>query len=92
MSVLVTMRVAPVAWDKFQAAIDALAHEGAAGRKSSAVYRLQSDPRTVLVVEEWDSHDAMHAYQERVGDEFNRRAGTEGMEWEVAMWERAGSM
>ena len=53
-------------------------------------------PQTVwtdlfLVVERWVSHDAMHEYQDKYGDEFNQRAGTEGMEWKVNIWDLAES-
>jgi hypothetical protein len=40
----------------------------------------------VCVLQEWDSHDAFHESSEEVGDEFNRRAGTEGLEWETHIW------
>jgi hypothetical protein len=31
----------------------------------------------------------MHRYQDQVGDEFNRMAGTEGMDWQSGVWELA---
>ena len=89
MSILVTMQVGPVDWTKFQAALDRFSNEHPAGLHSSRYFRQQGDPARVLVVEEWDSHDAMHAFQEKVGDEFNRLAGTEGMNWDVALWDLA---
>jgi len=89
MSILVTMQVGPVDWTKFKAAIDRFGAERPAGLHSSRAYRQQGDVSRVLVVEEWDSHDAMHAFQEKVGDEFNRLAGTEGMEWDVSLWDLA---
>jgi hypothetical protein len=35
---------------------------------------------------EWESHDAMMAGTDRFGDDFNRDAGTEGLEWETRIW------
>jgi hypothetical protein len=92
MSILVTMQVGPVDWQKFQAAMEWAKGYPAQGQSYSRIYRLQSDPSQVFVVEEWDSHDAMHEYQEKLGDEFNRRAGTEGLEWTTNVWDPAGSM
>ena len=89
MSILVTMQVGPVDWTKFKAAMDHFAAERPAGLHASRTYRQQGDASRVLLVEEWDSHDAMHAFQEKVGDEFNRMAGTEGMEWDVSLWDLA---
>jgi hypothetical protein len=92
MAILVTMQVGPVDWNKFKAASDWSKAFPAAGRRSSRIYRLGEDPGQVLIVEEWDSHDAMHTYQDKVGDEFNQRAGTEGMEWETGVWELAETL
>jgi quinol monooxygenase YgiN len=89
MAIFVTMQVGPVDWAKFSNAMQTLSGAPAPGRNSYRVYRMQSDPRNVLVVEEWDSHDSMHTYQDKVGPEFQRLAGTEGMNWQVALWEAA---
>ena len=91
MAIVVTMQVGPVDWDKFKAAIDWGKGTPSPGRTYSRVYRSQSDPSRVLIVEEWDSHDSMHHYQDQVGEEFNRRAGTEGLDWQDAVWELAAS-
>lgn len=87
MAILVTMQVGPVDWEKFRAAVEWGATQPATGRTSARLYRSHGDPSRVFVVEEWDSHDAMHRYQDAVGDEFNRRAGTEGLEWQTGVWE-----
>ena len=92
MSILVTMQVGPVDWTKFSAAADRFRSERPAGLHSSRIYRKQDAREQVLVVEEWESHEAMHSYQERVGDEFNRLAGTEGLNWEVSLWELGDEM
>jgi hypothetical protein len=89
MAILVSMQVGPVDWEKFKGAMDTYAGDKPAGLRSQRVYRGESDPATVLVLEEWDSHDAMHAYQERVGGEFNAKAGTAGMQWTTGTWELA---
>ena len=91
MAILVTMQVGPVDWSKFEAAMQG-AQDKPRGRHSARVFRSQSDPRQVLIVEEWDSHDDMHAYQEQAGDDFNRRAGTEGMDWQVNLWDQASAL
>jgi heme-degrading monooxygenase HmoA len=90
MSILVTMKV--VDWEKFKAASGRFRNDSPKGLHASRTYRKQDETSQVLVVEEWDSHEAMHAYQEKVGDEFNRLAGTEGMHWEVALWSLADEM
>lgn len=92
MSIFVTMKVGPVDWLKFAEAMEAMKNESAPGRESSVVYRDQHDANIVLVAEVWDSHDSMHAYQDRVGDKFNGLAGTEGMDWDVTIWDEAGAM
>jgi quinol monooxygenase YgiN len=90
MAILVTMEVGPVDWEKFKAASDWAKQFPAQGMISSETYRAESDPSRVLVVERWESHDHMHRYQDQLGEEFNRRAGTEGLEWKDAVWELAG--
>jgi len=90
-SIVVTMQVGPVDWEKFKAATEWSNQFPATGRTSGRIYRSEEDPSQVFVVEEWESHDAMHAYQDRVGDEFNSRAGTEGLEWQTGVWELAQS-
>jgi quinol monooxygenase YgiN len=91
MSIVVTMQVGPVDWEKFKAATAWSKQFPATGRTSGRVYRSEEDPSHVFVVEEWESHDAMHKYQDQIGDEFNSRAGTEGLEWETGVWEMAES-
>jgi hypothetical protein len=86
MSVLVTMEVGPVDWSKFEEAMSWMRGQPEAGRRSTRAHRLESDPTKVLVVQEWDSHDAFHDSSEKYGDEFNRRAGTEGLDWRTGVW------
>ena len=52
MAITLTMEVGPVDWTKFKAALDWSKAFPAAGRLSGAVYRAESDPSKVLIVEE----------------------------------------
>ena len=56
------------------------------GGRVIGLYRLESDPSRFLLLEEWASHQAMHIVSEKYGDDFNREAGTEGVEWETKVW------
>ena len=91
MAIFVTMQVGPVDWSKFKKALDWSTPFRPQGRLTAQIYRSESEPNQVLVVERWISHDAMHEYQDKYGDEFNKRAGTEGMEWKVNVWDLAES-
>lgn len=86
MAVLITMEVGPVDWGKFQAALQWMAGQPTPGLRSARALRREDDPSMVLMLQEWDSHDAFHTSSEQVGDEFNRRAGTEGMDWRTGVW------
>jgi len=86
MSVLVTMQVGPVDAAKFDAATKELEARSYPGFRSRKVLHAEGHPEDVLVIEEWDSHDAFHAATEEVGDEFNSKAGTEGLEWRTGVW------
>jgi hypothetical protein len=86
MAVVVTMEVGPVDWAKFESAMTWMNAQPAPGLRSNRVCRMESDPRMLLVLQEWDSHDAFHANSEKFGDEFNRRAGTEGLDWRTGVW------
>ena len=86
MAVVVTMEVGPVEWSKFRSAMDWMNGQQERGLHSTKVYRSEDNPNMLLVVQEWDSHDAFHTSSDRVGDEFNRRAGTEGLDWRTGVW------
>jgi len=86
MAVVVTMEVGPVDWAKFQAAMEWMNSQPEQGLASNKVYRSEANPNELLVVQEWDSHDSFHAMSEKYGDEFNRRAGTEGLDWRTGVW------
>lgn len=86
MSVLITMEVGPVDWQKFKSAIDWAAGRSPKGHIGTKVYRSEDDPSKVLIVDEWESHDDFHRDSDEIGEEFNRRAGTEGLEWRDLSW------
>lgn len=87
MSVLVQMTVRPPSIEQFGDAVAWMDSLGMPkGLHSSRVYRDENDPGLINVLQEWDSHDAFHASSDEMGDEFNRRAGTEGLEWETHIW------
>lgn len=86
MAVFVTMQVGPVEWGAFRSAVEWSAGQPQEGLRSQRVYRMESDPKQVLVVQQWDSHDAFHTASDRLGDEFNSRAGTEGLDWVTGVW------
>jgi quinol monooxygenase YgiN len=56
------------------------------GGHNHRAYVSESDPNEVTTLSEWESHDAMMAATDRFGDDFNREAGTEGLEWETRIW------
>ncbi len=113
MSVLLTMQVGPVDWEKFKAATEwgynqkgltrlctktqggsqgVLVHKRVSpnqkpsGLISGKIYRAEGDQSKVLVVEEWESHDAWHDYANKFGEEFQSRAGTAGLDWDDTIW------
>jgi quinol monooxygenase YgiN len=86
MAMLLTMQVGPVQWDQFKLALEWLYAQDAPGWISSKVYRSEKDPSMVLFIDEWESHDAMHAFVERVEAEFHARAGTGALSWHDGTW------
>ncbi|HSJ50349.1 MAG TPA: hypothetical protein VLA90_03560 [Actinomycetota bacterium] len=56
------------------------------GGRNHRAYWAESDPNEVTTFSEWDSHDAMMAATDQFGEDFNREAGTEGLEWETRIW------
>jgi heme-degrading monooxygenase HmoA len=86
MAVVVTMEVGPVDWTKFQSATEWMNSQPTPGLRSNKVYRSEANSNIVLIMQEWDSHEAFHAASDKVGDEFNRRAGTEGLDWRTGVW------
>jgi quinol monooxygenase YgiN len=89
MSVLVQMRVRAPDVERFKKAYAEWEPRlGDFGGKSVGLYRAESDPNEVTLLEEWESHDQMHEASEKYGDQFNATAGTEGLEWETRIWHR----
>jgi quinol monooxygenase YgiN len=89
MSVLVQMRVRVDDVDRFKAAYQEwLPMIGDHGGKSVGLYFAENDPNEVSLLEEWESHDEMHAASEKYGDRFNETAGTVGKDWETRIWHK----
>jgi quinol monooxygenase YgiN len=85
--VLVQFRVSAPDVEQFKAAAAKFAPiiEGLGGLNHRA-YVSESDPNEVTTFSEWESHDAMMAATDEFGDDFNREAGTEGLDWETRIW------
>jgi quinol monooxygenase YgiN len=89
MSVLVQFRVTVPDVDKFKAAWEELKPAAQQdGARNQALYQAEDNPKEVTMMAEWDSHDAMHASSEKRGDQFQSKAGTEGLEWETRIWRK----
>ncbi len=87
MTALVTMRGNVSDWTSFRDAIDWYAGlDKPAGLHWSRSYRREGDESYVLMLEEWDSHDIWMEFADRIGEEFNKRANTEGLDWETFIW------
>jgi quinol monooxygenase YgiN len=92
MSVLVQFIVKVDDVDRFVRASEKYAPMNAEmGARNGAVYEDENEPGLVSAIAEWDSHDQMHAASEKIGDEFNADAGTEGLNWTTHVWHRKGS-
>jgi quinol monooxygenase YgiN len=82
MSVLVTMRVKVRDYKAFRDTTNEFYKNGLSpGQHSSKVYQAEDDPNDLLIVEEWDSHDDFHKSSEEHGEEFQKKAKTEGLDW-----------
>lgn len=57
------------------------------GARNPRVLVDENDPSVVCMMADWESHDAMHAASEALGDDFNREAGTEGLDWTTYVWQ-----
>lgn len=91
MSVFVTMTVKPPDPAKFEAAIKEEQGKKPKGLEMQFYGRVEGDPSTFVVGGVWGSHDDMHAHSEKIGDEFNAKAGTEGVEWETKVYQILGT-
>jgi quinol monooxygenase YgiN len=89
-SVVVWMTVTPRDWNAFKDtiawAVGEMSKDRPKGLHSTQVYRNEKDPNLVLDLEEWDSHDIWMQFADQVGEEFNKRANTEGLDWETFIW------
>jgi quinol monooxygenase YgiN len=86
-SVVVWMTVSPPEWNAFRDTVGwVVDREKPKGLHSTQVYRNEKDHNLVLDLEEWDSHDIWMQFADQVGEEFNKRAKTEGLDWETFIW------
>jgi quinol monooxygenase YgiN len=86
-SVVVWMTVRPTDWKAFKETVAwAIDRPRPKGLHSTQVYRREGDPDLVLDLEEWDSHDIWMQFADQIGEEFNKRAKTEGLDWETFIW------
>jgi len=89
-SVLVWMTVRVRDWNAFRDtigwAVGGMEKDPPKGLHSTQVCRREGDSDLVLDLEEWDSHDIWMQFADRVGEEFNKRANTEGLDWETFIW------
>jgi quinol monooxygenase YgiN len=58
------------------------------GSTNNALYQSEADPNLLGMFGEWASHDAMMESSEKRGEEFQAKAGTEGLDWETRIWHR----
>ena len=58
------------------------------GAVNGALFQSENDPNEITAFSEWASHDEMHASSEKRGEEFQAKAGTEGLDWETRIWHR----
>ncbi|HWO71863.1 MAG TPA: hypothetical protein VNP94_14110 [Actinomycetota bacterium] len=56
------------------------------GARNPRVLIDENDPNLVCMMADWESHEAMHAASEELGPDFNREAGTEGLDWTTYVW------
>jgi len=86
-SVVVWMTVSPPDWNAFKETVGWMhSLPRPKGLHSAHTYRREGNPDLVLELEEWDSHDIWMQSADEVGEEFNKRAKTEGLDWETFIW------
>ena len=86
MPVLVTMRVKV---DDFSGVKAAMAKYAQAMKRSGChwakVYRAEKDPKDILFLMEWESHEAFNASGDESGDDFNALIQP-ASEWDDVVW------
>jgi len=89
MSVLVTIEVYPINWERFREALKWIYNIPEAAWISSKVYRAEDDPTRILIIDEWESHQALHEFSSKWGTEFSQRAGLgQNTVWNQHVWIR----
>lgn len=87
MSVVVQMSIAPPDPTAFRSACEWLAgKDRPSGMRAAQVLADENGSGRMCLLQEWDDHDSFHSYTEKIGDEFNQRAGTVGLDWVTNVW------
>lgn len=59
-----------------------------AGATELKVYKSVNNPNKVMMTALWPSHDALHQYEEKMGDEFNDKiSDIKQGEWDEDAWQ-----
>ena len=88
-SVVVQFKVRVPDVERFRSAIEKWRGKFEAdGARNAQLYTAESDPNEIGWFAEWDSHDQMMESSERHVEEFQKDAGTEGLDWETRIWRR----
>ena len=58
------------------------------GATNGSLYQAEGNPNELAMFGEWASHDAMMESSEQRGEEFQAKAGTDGLDWETRIWHR----
>ncbi len=72
MSIIFTSRQFPKDWAQYKEAVrkyTAMAKES--GCTMSKIYRRDGNPGEILWISEWPSHDAVHKFGDKIGEEMN---------------------
>ena len=89
MAVLVQMRVTAPDIERFVATAKRFEPRFAGlGAEHQSVCQVEGGSGEMSLFAEWDSHDAMMAATDQLGEQFNDEAGTQGLDWETRIWHR----
>ena len=59
-----------------------------AGAKDQKIFKSLNNPNKVLTTAWWPDHDALHAFEEKVGEEANSKVESiKQSEWDEEAWE-----
>jgi quinol monooxygenase YgiN len=87
--VIVQFRVTVADVDRFRKAWEELAPLAEQdGARNGGLYRAEGDAGELAMFADWASHDEMMESSEERGEDFQAKAGTEGLDWETRIWHR----